>query len=166
MSDLFLPPWRYDHHRLPGSSAQLARYAATVLRRPRPVPPELCRPPFRIRTDQSNSAITMKNFTRLHLPGHDIDRRLQKQGRSNKVVQDNSTPVVNTSGTKISFPLAESANFFQTEKISSSSLMANVTARGKYQPPWYGLDEGASGQYRPFSTILSFPATIPSFCSI
>jgi multidrug efflux pump subunit AcrA (membrane-fusion protein) len=68
-----------------------------------------------------------------------------KNKAANKVVQDNSTPVVNTSGTKISFPLAESANFFQTEKISSSSLMANVTAPAKVSATVVRSDEGASG---------------------
>jgi len=68
-----------------------------------------------------------------------------KNKAANKPVQDNSTPVVNASGTKISFPLAESANFFQTEKISSSSLMANVTAPAKVSATVLRSDEGASG---------------------
>ncbi len=68
-----------------------------------------------------------------------------KNKAANKPVQDNSTPVVNASGTKISFPLAESANFFQTEKISNSSLMANVTAPAKVSATVLRSDEGASG---------------------
>jgi cobalt-zinc-cadmium efflux system membrane fusion protein len=68
-----------------------------------------------------------------------------KNKAANKPVLDNSTPVVNALGTKISFPLAESANFFQTEKISSSSLMANVTAPAKVSATVLRSDEGASG---------------------
>jgi hypothetical protein len=68
-----------------------------------------------------------------------------KNKAAHKPVQDNSTPVVNASGTKITFPLAESANFFQTEKISSSSLMANVTAPAKVSATVLKSDEGASG---------------------
>ncbi|SEJ63456.1 RND family efflux transporter, MFP subunit [Dyadobacter sp. SG02] len=68
-----------------------------------------------------------------------------KNKAANKPVQDNSTPVVNASGTKISFPLAESADFFQTEKISSSSLMANVTAPAKVSATVLRSNEGASG---------------------
>ena len=68
-----------------------------------------------------------------------------KNKAANKPVPDNSSPVVNASGTKISFPLAESANFFQTEKISSSALMANVTAPAKVSATVLRSNEGASG---------------------
>ncbi|WP_353719645.1 efflux RND transporter periplasmic adaptor subunit [Dyadobacter sp. 676] len=68
-----------------------------------------------------------------------------KNKAANKIAQDNSTPVVNASGTKITFPLVESAKFFQTEKISSSSLMANVTAPAKVSATVLRSNEGASG---------------------
>lgn len=64
---------------------------------------------------------------------------------ANKLPQDNATPVVNAAGTRISFPLAESARFFQTEKISSSALMAHVTAPAKVSATVIRSDEGASG---------------------
>lgn len=68
-----------------------------------------------------------------------------KNKAANKVTQDNSSPIVNASGTKITFPLAESANFFQTERISSSALMANVTAPAKVSATVLRSNEGASG---------------------
>ncbi|WP_439583278.1 efflux RND transporter periplasmic adaptor subunit [Dyadobacter bucti] len=64
---------------------------------------------------------------------------------THQVQEDNTTPVVNSSGTKISFPKAESANFFQTENIAATSLMADITAPAKVSATVIRSEEGASG---------------------
>ncbi|WP_221392297.1 efflux RND transporter periplasmic adaptor subunit [Dyadobacter sp. NIV53] len=58
---------------------------------------------------------------------------------------DDTSPVVNEAGTKISFPKAESADFFDTENTKSSSLMADITAPAKVAATVVRSDEGASG---------------------
>jgi hypothetical protein len=68
-----------------------------------------------------------------------------KNKESQKPAQDNSTPVVNAAGTRITFPEAESGRLFQTEKISSTSLMADITAPAKVSATVVRSDEGASG---------------------
>lgn len=68
-----------------------------------------------------------------------------KNKESQKPAQDNSTPVVNAAGTRITFPEGESGRFFQTEKISSTSLMADITAPAKVSATVVRSDEGASG---------------------
>ncbi|TLV04070.1 efflux RND transporter periplasmic adaptor subunit [Dyadobacter luticola] len=68
-----------------------------------------------------------------------------KPKENRKIRQDNTTPVVNASGTRINFPQKKSADFFQTEKISSTSLMADVTAPAKVSATILRSQEGASG---------------------
>ncbi|MHA4740152.1 efflux RND transporter periplasmic adaptor subunit [Dyadobacter sp. MSC1_007] len=68
-----------------------------------------------------------------------------KNKESQKAVVDNSTPTVNAAGTKITFPEAESGRFFQTEKISTTSLMADITAPAKVSATVVRSGEGASG---------------------
>lgn len=68
-----------------------------------------------------------------------------KGKESKKPIQDNAVPVVNAAGTKIAFPETESAQFFQTEKISSTALMADVTAPAKVSATVIRSEEGASG---------------------
>lgn len=61
------------------------------------------------------------------------------------VPEDSSAPTVNSSGIKISFPKAESAAFFGTENIATTSMMADITAPAKVSATVIRSDEGASG---------------------
>lgn len=62
-----------------------------------------------------------------------------------EVQQDDTTPVINEAGTKITFPKPASANFFETENTESTSLMADITAPAKVAATVVKSDEGASG---------------------
>ncbi|TDE17632.1 efflux RND transporter periplasmic adaptor subunit [Dyadobacter psychrotolerans] len=62
-----------------------------------------------------------------------------------QVQQDDTTPAVNDTGTKITFPKEQSADFFATENIKSSTLMADITAPAKVAATVVRSDEGASG---------------------
>jgi len=62
-----------------------------------------------------------------------------------QVQQDDTTPAVNEIGTKITFPKEQSADFFATENIKSSTLMADITAPAKVAATVVRSDEGASG---------------------
>jgi cobalt-zinc-cadmium efflux system membrane fusion protein len=68
-----------------------------------------------------------------------------KSKETSKTPQDNPTPIVNTAGTKITFPEAESTKFFQTERISSTALMADIAAPAKVSATIIRSEEGASG---------------------
>jgi cobalt-zinc-cadmium efflux system membrane fusion protein len=59
--------------------------------------------------------------------------------------EDTTTPVVNSTGTEISFPKAESVAFFRTENIAATSMMADITAPAKVSATVIRSDEGASG---------------------
>ena len=62
-----------------------------------------------------------------------------------EVQQDDATPVVNETGTRISFPKAQGASFFETENIKSTTMMAKITAPAKVAATVVRSDEGASG---------------------
>ncbi len=62
-----------------------------------------------------------------------------------KLQIDDTTPLVDQTGTRITFPQAKSAVFFQTETINSSSLVASITAPAKVSATVVRSDEGASG---------------------
>lgn len=64
---------------------------------------------------------------------------------SGKPEVDDTTPTVNETGTKISFPKKDEADFFQTEVLKSSSLMMNMNAPAKVAATVVRSNEGASG---------------------
>ncbi|CAG4997917.1 hypothetical protein DYBT9275_01881 [Dyadobacter sp. CECT 9275] len=58
---------------------------------------------------------------------------------------DNTTPEVSENGLKIIFPMKQSADFFETERIKSSALIADITAPAKVSATVVKSNEGASG---------------------
>ncbi|QRR00391.1 efflux RND transporter periplasmic adaptor subunit [Dyadobacter sandarakinus] len=68
-----------------------------------------------------------------------------KNKENKQVQQDNITPVVNADGTRISFPNKAGLTSFQTEMVSTSTLMADITAPAKVSATVIRSSEGASG---------------------
>lgn len=64
---------------------------------------------------------------------------------NNAAQQENLTPQVTHNGTEIVFPRKKSADFFETETIQSSSLIAEITAPAKVSATIVRSNEGASG---------------------